>query len=85
MPGFNRISGSKRSNKPAWACSKYITHGLKQCESPIIQESELIDILKVVLNKFLSNKEEEQQLLEDSYQNKLAWGIYNGIMDYFYQ
>ncbi len=62
MPGFNRISGSKRSNKPAWACSKYITHGLKQCKSPIIQETELIDILKVVLSKFLSNKEE---IIED--------------------
>ncbi len=58
MPGFNRISGAKRSNKPAWACSRYITHGLKGCESPIIEEKELIEILKVVLNKFLSNKEE---------------------------
>lgn len=58
MPGFNRISGAKRSNKPAWACSRYITHGLKGCESPIIEEAELIEILKVILNKFLSNKEE---------------------------
>lgn len=62
MPGYNRISGAKRSNKPAWACSRYITHGLKECESPIIQESELVEILKVVLNKFLSNKEE---IIED--------------------
>ncbi len=62
MPGYNRISGSKRSNKPAWGCSRYITYGLKRCESPIIQESELIEILKVVLNKFLTNKEE---IIED--------------------
>lgn len=34
---------------------------------------------------FLSNPEEEQKLLEDEYQNRLAWGIYNGIVDYFYQ
>ena len=34
---------------------------------------------------FLSNPEEEQLLLTDEYQNKLAWGIYTGIMDYFYQ
>ena len=33
---------------------------------------------------FLSNPEEETQLLSDDYQNRLAWGIYNGIMDYFY-
>lgn len=32
---------------------------------------------------FLSNPEEEKQLLNDEYQNKLAWGIYNGIIDYF--
>lgn len=34
---------------------------------------------------FLSNPEEEKQLLEDEYQNRLAWGIYNGIIDYFYE
>ena len=34
---------------------------------------------------FLSNPEEEKQLLEDEYQDKLAWGIYTGIMDYFYR
>ena len=34
---------------------------------------------------FLSNPEEEKMLLDDEYQNKLAWGIYNGIIDYFYE
>ena len=33
---------------------------------------------------FLSNPTEEKKLLEDDYQNRLAWGIYNGIIDYFY-
>ena len=32
---------------------------------------------------FLSNPEEEKLLLEDQYQNKLAWGIYNGIINFF--
>jgi len=32
---------------------------------------------------FLSNPEEEKKLLDDSYQNRLAWGIYNGIISYF--
>lgn len=32
---------------------------------------------------FLSNPEEEKLLLSDEYQNKIAWGIYSGIMDYF--
>ena len=34
---------------------------------------------------FLSNPQEKEQLLTDSYQNRLAWGIYNGIIDYFYE
>ena len=34
---------------------------------------------------FLSNPEEEKKLLEDDYQNRLAWGIYNGIINYFYE
>ena len=33
---------------------------------------------------FLSNPQEEQLLQQDAYQNQIAWGIYNGIMDYFY-
>lgn len=32
---------------------------------------------------FLSNPQEEKLLQQEEYQNRLAWGIYNGIMDYF--
>lgn len=32
---------------------------------------------------FLSNPEEEQLLQQDEYQDKIAWGIYNGINDVF--
>lgn len=39
--------------------------------------------ISIVECGFLSNPEEEQQLCNDEYQNKLAWGIYTGIMDYF--
>ena len=41
--------------------------------------------LSIVECGFLSNPEEEQLLLEDDYQNRLAWGIYNGIINYFYK
>lgn len=40
--------------------------------------------LSIVECGFLSNPEEEKQLQQDDYQNRLAWGIYTGIMDYFY-
>ena len=33
---------------------------------------------------FLSNPEETEKLKKDEYQNKLVWGIYLGIQDYFY-
>lgn len=32
---------------------------------------------------FLSNKEEELLLQEDSYQDKLAWGIYLGVLKFY--
>lgn len=41
--------------------------------------------ISIVECGFLSNPEEEKQLLEDNYQDKLAWGIYNGITEYFYE
>ena len=45
-----------------------------------------VDIpLTIVECGFLSNPEEEKLLLEDEYQNRLAWGIYNGIINYFYE
>ena len=34
---------------------------------------------------FLSNPEEEKQLQDNQYQDRLAWGIYTGIMDYFFE
>ena len=40
--------------------------------------------ISIVECGFLSNPTEEKKLLEDDYQNRLAWGIYNGIIDYFY-
>ena len=32
---------------------------------------------------FLSNQEELSLLVQDDYQDSLAFGIYSGIMDYF--
>ena len=39
--------------------------------------------ISIVECGFLSNPQEEQQLQEGEYQNRLAWGIYNGIISYF--
>ncbi|MNT28247.1 Germination-specific N-acetylmuramoyl-L-alanine amidase precursor [compost metagenome] len=34
---------------------------------------------------FLSNSEECNNLQQEKYQDRLAWGIYNGIINYFYE
>lgn len=39
--------------------------------------------LSIVECGFLSNPNEEKDLQNDEYQNKLAWGIYCGIVNYF--
>ena len=41
-------------------------------------------VLNAIVDKKSQATEEEKQLLDDEYQNRLAWGIYNGILDYFY-
>ena len=40
--------------------------------------------ISIVECGFLSNPEEEQQLQTEKYQEEIAWGIYNGIISYFY-
>lgn len=40
--------------------------------------------ISIVECGFLSNLEEEKQLQTEEYQNRIAWGIYNGINKYFY-
>lgn len=53
-----------------------------------IENIYIIDNIKIpttiVECGFLSNQEEEKKLLTDEYQTKIAWGIYIGIMNYFY-
>lgn len=39
--------------------------------------------ITVVECGFLSNENEAKLLQDNDYQEKLAWGIYNGILDYF--
>ena len=41
--------------------------------------------ISIVECGFLSNPEEEKLLQQDEYQSRLAWGIYTGIMNYFYE
>lgn len=67
---LNEAIQKENNRTPAQLTTVYL---MKHVEIPIT----------IVECGFLSNPEEEKLLLTDEYQDKLAWGIYNGIADYF--
>ena len=84
----------KKNNDNSIKLAKYIQSNLNSTiqkenkrESLSITGKYIIDNVEIptiiVECGFLSNPEEEALLQTDEYQNKLALGIYNGIMDYF--
>lgn len=84
--------GSEEGKKLATSIQENLNEAIQKENHRVAHTIENIYIIKhveipitIVECGFLSNQEEEKQLLEDSYQNRLAWGIYNGIIDYFYQ
>lgn len=69
----SNLNGSIQKENKRVAMKLDTVYIMKHVEIPI----------SIVECGFLSNPEEEQQLLEDEYQDRLAWGIFNGIVDYF--
>lgn len=85
-------SGSEEGEKLATSIQNGLNSAIQKENNRVPKTIENIYIIKyveipttIVECGFLSNPEEEEQLLDDSYQNRLAWGIYNGIIDYFYE
>ena len=83
---------SQDGQKLAVAIQNNLNKAIQKENNRVAKSIENIYIIKhveipitIVECGFLSNPQEEQKLLEDEYQNRLAWGIYNGIVDYFYQ
>ena len=84
--------GSELGTKLATAIQNNLNEAIQKENKRVAMKIDNVYIIKhveipiaIVECGFLSNKEEEKQLLDDTYQNKLAWGIYNGIIDYFYE
>ena len=85
-------SGDENSTKLAKSIQGNLNEAIQKENKRVAMKLENVYIIKhveipisIVECGFLSNQEEEKKLLEDSYQDRLAWGIYNGIIDYFYQ
>ena len=82
--------GNEQSNKLAKSIQENLNKSMQKENNRVAMKIDNIYIIKhveiptsIVECGFLSNPEEEKQLLDDNYQNRLAWGIYNGINDYF--
>jgi len=83
--------GNEQSQKLAKSLQENLNEAIQKENKRVAMKLENVYIMKhveipisIVECGFLSNQEEEKLLLQDSYQDRLAWGIYNGIIDYFY-
>lgn len=61
----------RHQKETTWVCTTYLTKGLKACASPHLKESDLYNILGLIFNKLLLNKQEITKnlvsLYKDSY------------------
>ncbi len=83
-------TNSEKSKKLAESLQESLNSAIQKENKRIAMKIENVYIvehveipLSIVECGFLSNMEEEQQLLDDTYQDRLAWGIYTGIINYF--
>lgn len=84
-------SGNEESIKLAKSLQTSLSESIEKENKRVAMKLDNVYIIKhveipisIVECGFLSNSEEEKLLLQDEYQDKLAWGIYTGIMDYFH-
>ena len=83
-------SKSEQSQKLAKSLQRSLNEAIQKENNRVAMKLDNVYIVKhveiplsIVECGFLSNPEEEKQLLEDDYQEHLAWGIYMGIINYF--
>lgn len=90
--GWQCFYNSKNENsiKLAKKIQSNLNESIQKDNKRVVMKLDSVYIMKhveipitIVECGFLSNPEEEKHLLEDEYQNKLAWGIFNGINEYF--
>ena len=81
-------SGSEQGEKLATSIQENLNKTIEKENNRVPMKLDNVYIVKnveipltIVECGFLSNEEEERKLQEDDYQDKLAWGIYNGIIN----
>ena len=84
-------SGNEKGKSLATAIQNNLNEAIQRENKRVPMKISNVYIIKnveipttIVECGFLSHPEEEKLLQNNEYQNKLAWGIYNGIMEYFY-
>lgn len=84
-------NGNEKSQKLATCLQNNLNNSIQKENKRVPLKIDNIYIMKnvqiptsIVECGFLSNPEEEKQLMQEEYQDRLAWGIYTGIMDYFF-
>ena len=79
---FQRSHGSKNKNRPTWTCSLYQQFRIDACSSPIISESDLYNIIYIVLKKILPKKNIITEELFELYKNINKDSQYDIELDY---
>jgi Site-specific recombinases, DNA invertase Pin homologs len=64
---FIKKGSGKRSLYPTWQCDKYLRHGLKGCDSPIIKEEALNNIFIKEIKKNIGNFDELKDIMVNQY------------------
>ncbi|MCI8641774.1 MAG: N-acetylmuramoyl-L-alanine amidase [Clostridia bacterium] len=83
-------SSNEKSNILAKKIQSNLNSSIQKENKRVAMKLDTVYIMKhveipisIVECGFLSNPDEEKQLLNDEYQDRLAFGIFNGILDYF--
>ena len=66
---FQRSHGSKNKNRPTWSCSMYLQYRLAACESPIIAEIDLYNIMSSIMNNIIPQKKKIVDNMLKLYEN----------------
>lgn len=74
---YQRMSNKRKQTKPRWACGNYVKYRLEACESPIIAEVDLNNIIAIVMGQVFKNKNEIIKEMMNYYSNLKIDNNYN--------